>query len=103
MGSGIVFDGPFSEHSNILVSFNRNPVAQDEYLASGELLSGYLWMEIVSATGNDGVMVLSSSTDSDHPDPEGLTTAGIFFDVEFDENLRGSGEPESRLRSGSTA
>ena len=98
LGSGIVLNGPFSERSDILVIFETlaNLVGPGEnnngsYRAQGNLpVPGYLWMQILSATGNDGVMVLASSTTSDHPAPEGLIAAGIFFDIVLDENLQGS-------------
>ena len=47
-------------------------------------------MQITSATGQDGIMTIERSATSAHVAPEGLTAAGIFFNIELDENLSGS-------------
>ena len=98
LGLGVTLDGPASDRSDVLVSFERGYLialqqnnSETSYSADGMLpVSGYLWMQITSATGQDGIMTIERSATSAHVAPEGLTAAGIFFNIELDENLSGS-------------
>ncbi|NLA26690.1 MAG: hypothetical protein GX878_04775 [Firmicutes bacterium] len=99
IGAGVVLDGPESETSDILVAFGVQqgflPAAYDPpatgYVAEGCLpVPGYLWMQITSETGDNGVMVIKSSTTGAPKALQGLTAAGIFYDIELDEYLVGS-------------
>ncbi len=97
IGSGVILDGPESERSVILVVFEWGfaPVELEDpvkgRVASGWLpVPGYLWMQITSETGANGVMVIESSASGAPNAPEGLTAAGVFYDIELDEYLAGS-------------
>ena len=97
LGSGVTLDGPISGYSDILAFFGwdlgilaLDPPAND-HVASGRLpVPGYLWMQITSETGTNGIMKVQRGSTSAYDVPEGLTAAGIFFEIEFDENLSGS-------------
>ena len=97
LGSGVTLDGPMSGRSDILVAFGGgiailgyDPPAEG-YVASGWLpVPGYLWMQITSETGQDGIMKVQRGSTSAYDAPAGLTAAGLFFEIEFDENLSGS-------------
>ena len=97
IGAGVVLDGPESEISDILGVFGGGieivglePPANG-HVASGRLpVPGYLWMQITSETGANGVMVIGSSASGAPNAPGGLTAAGVFYDIELDEYLAGS-------------
>lgn len=98
LGGGVVFDGPDSNLTDVLVCFMRengfnlnglNGNGSGPYIAGGTLPVEGLWMQIKSATGIDGVMVVGPGI-SPAAAPAGLTAAGIFFNIQLDENLKGS-------------
>lgn len=96
LGEGVVLDGTVSGCSHILVIFD--PEMLDEaYEAEGTLPVPNLWMRITSATGQTGVMQIAGAATSAYAAPSGLTAAGIFFNIEFDENLSGA---HALLRAG---
>ena len=69
LGLGVTLDGPASDRSDVLVSFERGYLialqqnnSETSYSADGMLpVSGYLWMQIPSATGQDGICLLNTS------------------------------------------
>ncbi|MGI6614737.1 MAG: cohesin domain-containing protein [Dethiobacteria bacterium] len=96
IGDGeLILDSLPSGYSNVLVSFSQgndvgdNDADEPHYVARGLLPVANLLMEITSVTGNDGVMSVGRA-DCAYDPPEGLFAAGIFFDIELDENLSGS-------------
>lgn len=97
IGSGVILDGPESERSDILVVFEwgfvtggHEPPVKGRVAGGWLPVPGYLWMQITSETGANGVMVIESSASGAPNAPEGLTAAGVFYDIELDEYLAGS-------------